>query len=62
MTVAGAILLAMVAVVSLRPSRASAPEDRCIALRDIGLALGALALARMATDAPQERSRMELPA
>jgi hypothetical protein len=31
------------------------PEYRDIALRDIGLALGALALARMAADAPQER-------
>lgn len=38
------------------------PEYRDIALRDIGLALGALALARMAADAPQERRMAELPA
>jgi hypothetical protein len=38
------------------------PEYRDIALRDVGLALGALALARMAADAPQERHRRELPA
>lgn len=38
------------------------PEYRDIALRDVGLALGALALARMAADAPQERRMMELPA
>jgi len=30
------------------------PEYRDIALRDVGLALGALALARMAADAPDE--------
>jgi hypothetical protein len=33
----------------------SKPEYRDIALRDIGLALGALALARMAADTPRER-------
>lgn len=38
------------------------PEYRDIALRDIGLALGALALARMAADAPRERAAAELPA
>jgi hypothetical protein len=38
------------------------PEYRDIALRDIGLALGAIALARMAADAPQERRMMTLPA
>ena len=38
------------------------PEYRDIALRDIGLALGALALARMAADAPRERRVAELPA
>jgi hypothetical protein len=38
------------------------PEYRDIALRDMGLALGALALARMAADAAHERSMMELPA
>lgn len=38
------------------------PEYRDIALRDIGLALGALALARMAADAPRERRLAELPA
>ena len=38
------------------------PEYRDIALRDIGLALGALALARMAADAPRERRVVELPA
>jgi hypothetical protein len=38
------------------------PEYRDIALRDIGLALGALALARMAADAPRERTVAELPA
>ena len=38
------------------------PEYRDIALRDIGLALGALALARMAADVPRERSVAELPA
>jgi hypothetical protein len=38
------------------------PEYRDIALRDIGLALGALALARMADDAPQAPPVMELPA
>ena len=37
------------------------PEYRDIALRDVGLALGALALARMAADAPRERVA-ELPA
>lgn len=38
------------------------PEYRDIALRDVGLALGALALARMAADAPRERRMVELPA
>lgn len=38
------------------------PEYRDIALRDFGLALGALALARLATDLPEERHRGELPA
>ena len=38
------------------------PEYRDIALRDVGLALGALALARMASDAPRERHLAELPA
>jgi hypothetical protein len=39
------------------------PEYRDIALRDFGLALGALALARLATDIPQEPQRIaELPA
>lgn len=38
------------------------PEYRDIALRDVGLALGALALARMAADAPRERRMRELPA
>jgi hypothetical protein len=38
------------------------PEYRDIALRDIGLALGALALARMAADAPRERALPGLPA
>jgi hypothetical protein len=38
------------------------PEYRDIALRDIGLALGALALARMAADAPREHNLTELPA
>lgn len=38
------------------------PEYRDIALRDIGLALGALALARMAADAPDERALAKLPA
>ena len=38
------------------------PEYRDIALRDVGLALGALALARMAADAPREQPMMELPA
>ncbi len=38
------------------------PEYRDIALRDIGLALGALALARMAADTPAERRLAELPA
>ena len=37
------------------------PEYRDVALRDIGLALGAFALARMAGDAPREE-HMELPA
>ena len=37
------------------------PEYRDIALRDIGLALGALALARIAADAPRERATAELP-
>lgn len=38
------------------------PEYRDIALRDIGLALGALALARMAADAPGQRETAALPA
>ena len=38
------------------------PEYRDIALRDIGLALGALALARMAADVPQTREPRALPA
>ena len=38
------------------------PEYRDVALRDIGLALGALALARMAADAPREQRMRELPA
>ena len=38
------------------------PEYRDIALRDVGLALGALALARMAADAPGERHVAELSA
>ena len=38
------------------------PKYRDIALRDIGLALGALALARMAADAPRESRVAELPA
>jgi hypothetical protein len=38
------------------------PEYRDIALRDIGLALGALALARMAADVPREQTVTELPA
>jgi hypothetical protein len=37
------------------------PEYRDIALRDLGLALGALALSRMAADAPYERGAAELP-
>jgi hypothetical protein len=40
---------------------ATKPEYRDIALRDIGLALGALALARMAADTPRERRLAELP-
>jgi hypothetical protein len=40
----------------------SKPEYRDIALRDIGLALGALALARIASDAPRGQSAAELPA
>lgn len=38
------------------------PEYRDIALRDMGLALGALALARMATDAPHQREATAFPA
>jgi hypothetical protein len=38
------------------------PEYRDIALRDVGLALGALALARMANDVPRRESVAELPA
>jgi hypothetical protein len=38
------------------------PEYRDIALRDIGLALGALALARMASDVPRRRDTAELAA
>lgn len=38
------------------------PEYRDIALRDIGLALGALALARMASDVPRGRDTAELAA
>jgi hypothetical protein len=38
------------------------PEYRDIALRDNGLAIGALALARMAADAPREGHMAELPA
>ncbi|PYR92024.1 MAG: hypothetical protein DMF84_14690 [Acidobacteria bacterium] len=39
------------------------PDYRDIALRDFGLALGAVALARMATDLPSNRQRRaELPA
>jgi hypothetical protein len=38
------------------------PEYRDIALRDIGLALGALALSRMAADRPHGRSLAEVPA
>jgi hypothetical protein len=38
------------------------PEYRDIALRDVGPAIGALALARMAADAPREQGMMELPA
>jgi hypothetical protein len=38
------------------------PEYRDIALRDVGLALGALALARMAGDEPRGRSAAELAA
>lgn len=37
------------------------PEYRDIALRDFGLALGALALARLAADAPREQRVAELP-
>jgi hypothetical protein len=37
------------------------PEYRDIALRDFGLALGALALARMAADVPSRRYVAELP-
>ena len=37
------------------------PEYRDIALRDLGLALGALALSRMAADSPYERGAAELP-
>ena len=37
------------------------PEYRDIALRDFGLALGALALARLAADAPREHRVAELP-
>jgi hypothetical protein len=38
------------------------PDYRDIALRDVGLALGAFALARMAADSPRERAAAELPA
>jgi hypothetical protein len=38
------------------------PEYRDIALRDLGLALGALALSRMAVDTPHERAVAELTA
>ena len=38
------------------------PEYRDIALRDFGLALGALALARMAADVPVKQPLAELPA
>jgi hypothetical protein len=38
------------------------PQFRDIALRDLGLALGALALSRMAADAPRELSGARLPA
>lgn len=38
------------------------PEYRDVALRDFGLALGALALARMAADVPGRREIGELPA
>jgi hypothetical protein len=38
------------------------PQYRDIALRDFGLALGALALARMAADAPREQVFTHLPA
>ena len=37
------------------------PQYRDIALRDFGLALGALALSRIAADAPYERAGAELP-
>jgi hypothetical protein len=37
------------------------PQYRDIALRDFGLALGALALARLAADTPSERSAAALP-
>ena len=37
------------------------PEYRDIALRDIGLALGALALARLAADTPAEQRMAQLP-
>ena len=38
------------------------PEYRDVALRDLGLALGALALARMASDTPHERALAAQPA
>jgi hypothetical protein len=44
------------------PNLWTKPEYRDVALRDIGLALGALALARLAADVPQERRMVELPA
>jgi hypothetical protein len=54
--VVGAWLAGIVANLSTKP------EYRDIALRDIGLALGALALARMAADAPRRGRAAELPA
>jgi hypothetical protein len=54
--VVGAWLAGIVANLSTKP------EYRDIALRDIGLALAAFALARIAADAPQERRMRELPA
>jgi hypothetical protein len=54
--VVGAWLAGIVANLSTKP------EYRDIALRDVGLALGALALARMAADAPRRGRAAELPA